>query len=67
MDNWKSVTHLLEAHPSFPSIRPYLSEESREPLYKRVFIVPPSASAMDGLLHSILDDIERMEREWGLK
>src|SRR5260370_41740607 len=60
----RPVREVLEAHHAFPSIRPYLSEESKNGLHGRMFVVSPSGSAMDGALHYILDDIDRMEREW---
>lgn len=63
----KSVTELLESHPAFPSIRAYLSDKSKTSLHGRVMVVAPSGSAMDGKLHYILDDIDRLEREWGLR
>jgi hypothetical protein len=63
----ESVMKLLEAHPAFPSMRPYLSERSKGPLHSNILIVAPRGSTMDGLLHSILDDIERMEKDCGLR
>ena len=29
-------------------------------------IVPPDQGEMSGALHALLDDIERLERSWGL-
>jgi hypothetical protein len=63
----KTVTELLERHPDFPSIRSHLSERSKEGLSGRRLILRPDQSTMDGALHSILDDIDRMEDAWHLK
>jgi hypothetical protein len=63
--NKSTTTELLERHSAFPSIRTHLSERSKQALGNTI-IVPPDGSTMGGALHSILDDIDRTENEWGL-
>lgn len=62
----RSITALLEEHPDFLSLRPYLSTTTKKHLWGRTFLVPPDGSTMDGGLYAVLADIERLEREWGL-
>ena len=57
----------LEAHPSFPGIRPYLSKQSNRARWGRMAVVPPDESTMHGTLISILEHIDRMERKWALR
>ena len=65
--NKRTAKELLELHRDFPTIRPYLSERSRTAIYGRTSVVAPSQSTMDGTLHSILEDIDLMEQERGLR
>jgi hypothetical protein len=62
-----SMTALLEQHPAFLSLRPLLSAETKRFLWGRTYLVPPGSSTMDGRLHAVLTDIERLEKEWGLR
>jgi len=62
----RSVTSLLEMNPDFLTLKPYLSERSKDSVYGRTTIVPPDQSEMSGALWALLDDIERLERSWGL-
>jgi hypothetical protein len=64
--NKKTVKEHLEAHRDFPAVRQYLSERSKDAIWGRIAVVAPE-STMDGTLHSILEDIDRLEQEWGLK
>ena len=61
-----SAAKLLEAHTSFLSLRPFLSQETRDGLFGNSIIVPPKKSTMVGSLHSLLDDVENVEKQWGL-
>ncbi len=36
-----SVTSLLEVNPDFLTVKPYLSQQSKESVYGRMMIVPP--------------------------
>lgn len=65
-DNASAVTALLEAHPTFPAIRPYLSENTTKALWGRHFFAGPSDSTMAGSLHLVLADIEKKELEWAV-
>jgi len=65
--NKKTVTELLESHPDFPSIGSYLSERSKAAIFRQVSIIPAEDSTMPGALQSISDDIDRLERRWGLR
>ena len=64
----KPVIQVLEAHPSFPSLRPYLRDDARRTILDgRTAVVARDGSAMDGKLHILLDEIDRLEHEWGLR
>jgi hypothetical protein len=65
--NRDSIASLLEAHSTFPSIRPFLSERSQAAIWGSVSMVPPDQSSMPDALHSILEDIDRMEEKWGMR
>jgi hypothetical protein len=62
----RNVTELLELHPDFLSIRPHLSKSSQDVVWGRSFITSEAASTMDTKLVVVLQDIERLEREWKL-
>src|SRR5262249_21132027 len=63
----RSVTSLLEMNQEFLTLKPYLSEGSKAAIYGLTFIVPPDRSEMSGTLHSLLHDIDDLEKAWGLR
>jgi len=65
--NEKTVWDLLEADRDFLSLLPHLTARTREAISRRITIVSPDHSTMYGTLCSILDDIDRLERRWGLR
>jgi hypothetical protein len=60
----KPVSHLLERHESYYSLRPHLSTETIGQIARvRTIIADSTISAP---LQFILDDIDRIEKEWHL-
>ena len=57
---------LLETHETFLTYLPYRSEYTTKCLYGGTFIVPVPGSTMDGLLHSVLNDIDHWRKTWGI-
>jgi hypothetical protein len=62
----RSITSLLEMNVDFLRFAPYMTDDTKAAVYGRTMIVPPEQSEMSGTLHAILDDINALERKWGL-
>lgn len=60
----KPVSHLLERHESYYSLRPYLSHNTiMEIARTRTFI---AGSTIDASLSFLIDEIAHLEKEWDL-
>ena len=66
-EKFQNMTALLESHRSFPSLRPYLSQETKSTIWGNTIFVHPSQSSMIGELHCVLQDIDDIEKKWGLR
>jgi len=53
-----TVDYALHQHQAFPSIRPYLSEDTKDAISKL---------RAEQSLEGTMDDIDRKEQEWGLR
>lgn len=62
----RPLARLLEGHPAFLSLRPYLSAETMKVVWGPP-LAPPKHSTMDGRLYAVARDIDRLEEEWGLR
>lgn len=59
------IRALLQSHPAFLSLEPHLTEEARRSAYARNFTVA-SGVTVPYSLHVIKEDINRIEKSWGL-
>jgi hypothetical protein len=58
----------LEAYPQFFKIRPHLSQEYRDKLdAPRTVYVPRDGTHYPALANWFLDELDRLEKEWGLR
>ena len=58
----------LESCSAFLGLRPYLSKNFLDKLYsgEQATVANPSGKALSGLTLEFLDELERLEKEWGL-
>ena len=64
IESQEEVTRQLEAHEDFYSLQPHLSLKARGELHRGTTILV--GSTIGAALQYILDDIARIEKEWGL-
>lgn len=62
-----SFATYAEGKPCFLKVRPYLSSDTLRSFGGRTVVLPPAGRVHDGLAYRILDDLDRIEREWGLR
>jgi hypothetical protein len=64
--NWgKEVRRLLETHPEFPSLKPYLSQDMIAQIYRPTHFI--MGCTIPSNLSLLLDEIAKIEKEWGLR
>jgi hypothetical protein len=66
-DQGRSTADVIVEHPAFPSIRPYLGEQAKNILNTSRFLLGSltiNRAVMDTFLDYVLDDIDRMAKEW---
>jgi hypothetical protein len=62
----KPTVAWLKEHPEFLSLKPHLDDQVISTLYGRVWVSSLPNSSLEGSLHRVLQDIDRIEEEWGL-
>ncbi len=62
----RTIIGVIEEHPSYLSLRPYLSQEVKDVIAGRLILQKEGRSTMSGLLHRINDIVDEMERRWQL-